>query len=367
MLQALAEQGHALHLLAPADADIDADTAMQAMAGVVDAALLPLRPRPWPLAAVASAQRGMPLSLARHFHPALVDALRRCCEAVAPDVLHVEQLQAWSHVAALGASRVPAVLRMQNVESALWAQQAPGGALGWPWQIEAARVRRAEAQAMREAAAVLAISESDAATLRGIGDVEVAPRIHSVLPPFATTLPAGPALPGAPAIVLFGSGGWRPNRAAAHWFQREVAPRLAQTLPGAQVHVFGPDALPGASVNLCVHAAPIDAAEAYAEGALAAVPLFAGSGIRMRILDAWARGLPVVACARAAAGLPAHDGEHLLIADGAEAMAAALGRLHAEPALQARLIAAGRTLLQARFAAPRLAATLVEHYRNAQR
>jgi polysaccharide biosynthesis protein PslH len=366
MLQALAEQGHRLHLLAPADADVDADVAREAMAGVVEAALLPLRPRPWPLAALASLGRGRPLALARHHHPALVQALRRCCDRLAPEVLHVEQLQAWSHVAALGRSPVPAVLRMQNVESALWAQQAGGGIAGWPWRIEAARLRRAEAQAMREAATVLAISDCDAASLRGIADPAVAPRIHTLLPPFAVALPAGPALPGAPAIVLFGSGGWRPNRAAAWWFQREVAPRLARSLPEARVHVFGPDALPGAAVNLCVHPAPADAAAAYAQGALAAVPLFTGSGIRMRILDAWARGLPVVASPRAAAGLPARDGEHLLVVDGAEAMAAALARLHAEPALQARLVEAGRALLRERFAAPALAADLLGHYRRAR-
>lgn len=367
MLQALAAQGVTLHLLAPADTDLDPSTAMQAMAGVVDAALLPLRPRPWPLAAVDSVRGGLPLSLARHHHPAMVDALGRCCDAVAPDVLHVEQLQAWSHVAALGHPRLPAVLRMQNVESALWAQRGDGGIAGWPWQLEAARVRRAEAQAMREAAAVLAISDSDAAHLRGIADVDVAPRIDTLLPPFAEVLPAGPPLPGAPAIVLFGSGGWRPNRRAAHWFQREVAPRLAQALPAARVHVFGPDALPGAAVNLCVHAAPVDATTAYAQGALAAVPLFEGSGIRMRILEAWARGLPVVASPVAAAGLPARDGEQLLIANGAKAMVDALLRLHADAALQARLVAAGRALLQRHFAAQAVAENLLEHYRRVKR
>jgi glycosyltransferase involved in cell wall biosynthesis len=63
------------------------------------------------------------------------------------------------------------------------------------------------------------------------------------------------------------------------------------------------------------HPAPADSREAFAPGAILVVPLRIASGIRMKILEAWARGLPVVATPEAAAGLEAEDGRELLLAE----------------------------------------------------
>ena len=59
-----------------------------------------------------------------------------------------------------------------------------------------------------------------------------------------------------------------------------------------------------------------DAVAELARCRVAVVPLLAGSGTRLKILEAWAAGLPVVSTTIGAEGLPARDGEHLLIADG---------------------------------------------------
>jgi polysaccharide biosynthesis protein PslH len=116
-------------------------------------------------------------------------------------------------------------------------------------------------------------------------------------------------------------------------------------LPGACLHVFGAEAA-GAGVHR--HQAPVDSRQAFVRGAILVVPLRVGSGIRMKILEAWARGVPVVATAAAAAGLEARDGvELLLAADGAE-FAAALARLHREPGLATALTAGARALLRRR-------------------
>ncbi len=57
------------------------------------------------------------------------------------------------------------------------------------------------------------------------------------------------------------------------------------------------------------------------------VPLLQGGGTPLKLIEALAYGLPVVATPRAAAGLEVRDGEHCLVADGAEAFAAALVRV----------------------------------------
>src|SRR5205085_8229088 len=75
---------------------------------------------------------------------------------------------------------------------------------------------------------------------------------------------------------------------------------------------------------------------------VAVVPLRAGSGTRVKIIEAWAHGVPVVTTAIGAEGLDARDGEHLLLADGADAIARAVIRLTTDGGLRRRLVDAGR-------------------------
>jgi len=86
------------------------------------------------------------------------------------------------------------------------------------------------------------------------------------------------------------------------------------------------------------------------------------SGVRMKVLEAWARGIPVVATPAAAAGLECADGCELLLADDADGFARALDRLRSEPALRERLVAAGRAALAARHAPASVATELAAAY-----
>jgi glycosyltransferase involved in cell wall biosynthesis len=77
------------------------------------------------------------------------------------------------------------------------------------------------------------------------------------------------------------------------------------------------------------------------------VPLLVGGGTPLKLLEALAFGLPVVATPRAVAGLDVRDGEHCLLADGAEAFAAALLRTLRDGA--GRLGEHGRELVVERY------------------
>ena len=126
--------------------------------------------------------------------------------------------------------------------------------------------------------------------------------------------------------------------------------RCGGRCPRRRLHLFGDDAeaLAASGAGIDPHPAPADSRDAFAPGSLLVVPLRIASGVRMKILEAWARGVPVVATPEAAAGLGAEPGRELLLATTAEEFAGALARLAAEPALVARLVAAGRERLAAR-------------------
>lgn len=362
-LEALADAGHRQCVVAPrttADPEVELPAALR---DAVQLHPVPVGAIPWPVAALRALQRGEAVGIARHRHAGVEIEVARQIARWKPDVVHVEQLQAWAHVAPARAAGVPTLLRMQNVESDLWAGLARTGGARRLLRFQARRLRRAEREAMRAATRVLALTEEDATALRTIADHDGV-AIHALAPPFAAARLAGRRLEGAPAVAVSGSTGWRPNSDALAWSLRELAPRLQARCPDARLHVFAAD-LPAAP-GVVAHAPPRDAIDAFPAGAIAAVPLFVGSGIRMRILEAWARGLPVVATPVAAAGLGAEHRRELLLASDADGFVDAILQLHADASLRAKLVAAGHAALASRHDPATQAAALLAHYRALQ-
>jgi glycosyltransferase involved in cell wall biosynthesis len=206
-----------------------------------------------------------------------------------------------------------------------------------------------------------ALTQEDAARLRelaGGGRVEVVRAAFPDLPPGTGRLA------GEPAVAVFGSRGWLPNEESTVWFAAEVWPAVRAELPGAVLHLFGaPTGLEASGI--AVHPSPEDSAEVYAPGSILAVPLRIASGVRIKILEAWARGVPLVATPAALAGLEAEDGREALVARDASEFAQAIARLHREPGLAAALVEAGRQTRRERHEPERVAEGLVAAYREA--
>lgn len=323
-----------------ASADTSPKTTSLAMLRTVcDPQLIPVPARSWPAATAAALRSGRALSVARHHHAALEQAVADTVQDWRPDLVHAEQLQALANAAPARRAGVPTVLRMQNVESSLWRQVSAARLIAWPLRLEAQRLRRDEARALQSATRTLTLTARDAAALAPLAAPQ---RVRAVAPAFPGELPPGTALETGPVVCVAGSGGWWPNRQALDWLLAGVAPRLAAA--GLPLHVFGssPRPLPGVRW----HAPPADAAAAFPAGAIAAIPLLIGSGLRMRLLEAWARGLPAVASSVAAAGLDVAHGRELLIADTPADFAAALLQLATQPQLAASLVRGGRAYLR---------------------
>ena len=87
---------------------------------------------------------------------------------------------------------------------------------------------------------------------------------------------------------------------------------------------------------------------AFASASCLVVPLFWGGGSRLKILEAWALGRPVVSTPQGAEGLDAVDGVQLLIARTEDELARAVQRVTDEPGLAQRLVAAGRRRVEER-------------------
>ncbi len=359
-LQGLAEDGHEIRLVAPVHGD---DSTQADPAGRIRLHSVALPRLPWPIAATRALVTRRALSIVRHHRTELENAVDDALADFRPDIVHAEQLQALANCSAALRRGTPLVLRTQNVESHIWQQVGAASLRHLPLIFEARRLRAEESRAVAAATRTLTLTENDAAALREIARPAGA-KISALAPPFPSRLAPGATLPGEPAIALSGSAGWWPNTQATQWFLRHVLPLVSRQLPRAVVHVFGGDA-PVSAPNVRQHPAPADSADAFPDGAIAAVPLFVGSGIRMRILEAWARGLPVVATSVAARGLEVTAGCELAIADTPEAFCAAIHMLAENPDMRATMIEAGHRYLMQRHDPARLTQALVRVYRHA--
>jgi polysaccharide biosynthesis protein PslH len=85
------------------------------------------------------------------------------------------------------------------------------------------------------------------------------------------------------------------------------------------------------------------------ESAVLVVPVHSGSGLRVKILEAFARGIPVVSTTVGAEGIDARPGEHLLVADESHDFASAVVRLLQDRAEAARLAWEARALVERQY------------------
>jgi glycosyltransferase involved in cell wall biosynthesis len=183
-----------------------------------------------------------------------------------------------------------------------------------------------------------------------------------VLAPQARILVYPNALPPTPrpqpgdeeVLVFSGNMEYHPNLDAVAYFRREIWPELCQRWPSLVWRLIGknPEAVSrftAGDPRIQVTGAVEDAVAELARARVAVVPLLIGSGTRLKILEAWAAGVPVVSTTLGAEGLPVRDGETLLVADGAPAFAAAVTRLLTCSELRQRIGNAGRLLLEKEF------------------
>ena len=161
-----------------------------------------------------------------------------------------------------------------------------------------------------------------------------------------------PRSPAANRVTFLGGLHWPPNSEGVLWFAREVWPWILAEMPDAILTIIGkapPSALQDAKdpiSNLDVLGYVDDVTECLAETAVFIVPLHAGGGMRVKIIDAWSWELPIVSTTIGAEGVQYTDGENLLIGDNVDDFAAATIRLLKDPAVANRIARSGRQTVE---------------------
>ena len=208
-------------------------------------------------------------------------------------------------------------------------------------RAEAGRCRRRERELAGRAALSVAVSARD---LDAIGA-----EAGRVVPVSGRVVAGQSGDRTEPRVLLSGNLGYRPTVRGAVWFANEVWPRVATTVPRAQWVLAG--ARPAAAVRRLgrlpeveVHGDVADLGPFLASATVAIAPMASGSGVPMKVLEAWASGLPVVAHPWTAAGLAPDAQDALMVADSAEEWMRALTGLLTDPQAAGRLAEGGREL-----------------------
>lgn len=311
--------------------------------------------------AIGAASRRSSLYAARFRAPAFGRALAQRLRSVEYDIVQCEFPYMAQYRDAAAPARPRWVLDEHNVEfrlnATLEAVTAPGlrGAAYRAYARRELRLRRAEElAACRAVDHVIAVSEIDRALLES----ELPGARVSVVPNGVDLERFRPGREDgdehASGAVFVGKMDYRPNIDAVRWFCAAILPLVRAQLPDFVYTIVGRS--PSAAVRqlerldgVQVTGEVPDTRPYLRRAAAVTVPLRAGSGTRLKVLEALAMGCAVVSTSLGCEGLDTIHDEHVLLADEPESFAHALVELCGDAPRRLRLGGAGRRLIEREY------------------
>jgi glycosyltransferase involved in cell wall biosynthesis len=308
-------------------------------------------------------ERGFPLQAMAVESSAMAKAIRSAVDRGGYDVIHVEHARALHMVPR---EAWPNVL-FDSVDclSQLFQQAAPyqRPAMRAVFTLEAARLARFEATAMRRVGRVLVASRRDAGGLRGLGgDAPIA-----VLPNPVDLEAFRPAIVRSLNTVVFtGKMSYHANRVAACWLIDEIWPLVERRHPQARLLIAG--ARPPAELlrrrrqGIEITGYVPELGRVIAGAGVAVAPLRYAVGIQNKVLEAMACAVPVVTTSAAVGDLRFQEGGHGFVANDAAAFAERICWLLDDRRTAADMGEAARAYVERHHAVAPLAAQLERHY-----
>ena len=316
------------------------------------------------LSLIKSLGNGAPFLIERDHVPAMANAVREVIQAAPSiDAVHADQLwmAPYAQLAAGCTKDTRAPLLVLDQHNAVF--QIPSRLAETErnvfkralLKLEARKLTRYETMVCSTFDRVAWVTEEDRLALFGGAYSAGKPGAHVVIP-IAQDLSNRPQIHRdeyANRITFIGGLHWPPNARGVAWFLDKIWPRIKSKRPDSRVTIIGKSSLD----NLKLNAYPGVEATGYVadpsrylkETSVFIVPLLAGGGMRVKILDAWAWGLPIVSTKIGAEGLYARHSENMLLADDPEAFAAGVLDIMQDPSLAGRLVSGGRKTLEAQY------------------
>ena len=263
----------------------------------------------------------------RHHHDEMMQAADRFFKVANLDVLWLDHIDSFQYVRSndRGRGKHKVVLDMHNCYTSILERLARDQSSVLKktlYRFEARRMARLEKTAVQSVDGVIAVSDLEAEHFGKLG----AKRVWTA--PNGVDYPAFSALQrtvdhARPNIVFVGSMDWQPNIDSVEYLARTVLPQVRSQLPEATLSIVGKSptaavlalgALPGVTVT-----GTVPNIQPYMQSAaIQAIPMDSGGGTRLKVLESFAAGVPVISTPVGIEGVDAVHGEHAWICDKAE-------------------------------------------------
>ena len=307
------------------------------------------------LAMLRSFATGQPWMMLRDDRAEMRTLIARLSSEQQFDIAHADQ-----HNMAQYAERVPGARKILDAHNALWLlykrlSETMTGGLQKPLLMRDWRLlKKYEGRICREFDGLLAVSAEDQAAL----EEAAAQKLNAVVIPIAVdTDEVGYVQRNDSAnhILHIGTMYWPPNIDGIKWFVQEVYPLIRAQKPSVQFDVVGArppqelTALNSQGLGIQVTGYVEDPQPYLQQAGLMVVPLRAGGGMRVKILNALSQGLPIVTTTIGCEGIAVEHGKHVLIADSPQDFAKAVLTLLENRLLADELGQNGRALIQSTY------------------
>lgn len=296
----------------------------------------------------------IPYNISKYQSDSLEHRLRTLLARESFDIVHIDHL----HMARYGLlcrelAQTPIVLREHNVESVIMERfrSVVKSRLLRHWlNNQLARIRRYESEMAETFDACCMITDQDEKVIK-----ELQPRARTYVIPAGVderyfARPRAKKIPDS--IVLVGDFEWGPSKDALDWFISGILPKIIASTPGTKVYLVGkniPERMSRIGSHVVVRGLVPDFKEELQQYEILAVPLRVGGGIRLKILESFAMGVPVVSTSVGCEGIGVVHGRHLLIADTEEEFAAHIGKLTASRRLADTITRNAKVLVRKKY------------------
>jgi glycosyltransferase involved in cell wall biosynthesis len=296
-----------------------------------------------------------------HFSPAVLAEVERLLEDFVPDIVVVESIDLYRYVEPIKARGAVVIVDCHNAAGALERELSQWPTISRPAALVrtklAQRVEAIEAATLASADQIWACSRRDAELLRACAgdDVPIAVVPNTVDVDHYTF---DPERSRERTLVYPAMFAYLPSEAAALFLIDEVVPPLAEKFPDARLVLIGRNAtqamVSAAAENRRVTiTGPVEDVRPYlATAGAIPVPLFGGGGTRLKVLEAFAAGIPVVSTAKGVEGLEVEAGTHYLAAQDGPGFVDAIGGLWSDAGATRRLTHDAGELVREQYSWP---------------
>jgi glycosyltransferase involved in cell wall biosynthesis len=299
---------------------------------------------------------------ARFFDTSFAQDLIEYCEKEKPAIVHFESLFAAVYFDILKENTDSKfILRTHNIEHELWQERANASSFlkRWALRRQIAKLKKEELRILNALDGIMTIAKNE---------MEFISKNKIKVP--AIWIPTG--LEKAKAQSQYGNDffhigamDWSPNRKAIQWFVKHVWSSYPEK-EGNLLHLAGKGLIDDEFDELGIkNHGSVESSQVFMCGqGIMVVPLFEGSGLRIKIIEAGALGVPIIATTKAVEGIGLTAGEHYFEANNAEAFIGAMLLLSNDVSLRRKVGENLRQFVQENFDQNELNRKLIEFYRG---